>query len=152
MDGQHSSSYRNSYGNTYSHEATISLYDVDGAGLLFFGNHYRLHEDAYEAFLEEHGFSVGRVLREGEWLVPIVHSEADYSLPLTTGDKLIIKLGCESLSTHSFVLVSVFLKDGSAEAARVRTAHVVVDRQTGQKAPIPNELRGALESIAAAAG
>ncbi|MBD3258691.1 acyl-CoA thioesterase [candidate division GN15 bacterium] len=132
---------------TYNHRTTVSLYDTDGAGLLFFGNHFRLHEDAYEAFLEEHWLSVGQVLREGRWLIPLVHAEADYNFPLTVGDRLVIRMSCETLSEHSFVLVSVFYKDGTAEAARVRTVHVLVDRQSGDKAPLPDNLRTALAGI-----
>jgi 1,4-dihydroxy-2-naphthoyl-CoA hydrolase len=131
----------------YVYKATVRLYDTDAAGLLFFGNHFRIAHAAYEEFLDSMGVDIGGVIREGKHLIPIVHAEADYKAALGVGDKLTVHLTCETISEHSFVLSFVFLKDGVGEVARVRTAHVMIDASTHEKKPLPANLIAVLEGL-----
>lgn len=131
----------------YTHKTAVRLYDTDAAGLLFFGNHYRIAQAAYEDYLTSRGIDIAAVIREGKWLIPIVHSEADYKAPLGVGDRLTVELSCVSRSEHSFVLEFVFVKEGVGEVARVRTAHVMIDAVTHEKKPLPANLIAMLEGL-----
>jgi len=131
----------------YTCKATVRLYDTDAAGLLFFGNHFRLAHAAYEEFLASNGVDIGAVIREGKHLIPIVHAEADYKAALGVGDNLTVQMTCEKISEHSFVLGFVFLKDKVGEVARVRTAHVMIDAATNEKRPLPANLIAMLEGL-----
>jgi 1,4-dihydroxy-2-naphthoyl-CoA hydrolase len=131
----------------FTHETTVRLYDTDGAGLLFFGNHFRIAHAVYEAYLESQGIGIGEVIRNKEYLAPLVRAEADYLEPLGVSDRLTIQMSCINISEHSFILNFVFLKDGVLEAARVRTVHVCTDGTATNKRPLPEQLVAALEGI-----
>ena len=131
----------------YTHETTVRLYDTDGAGLLFFGNHFRIAHSVYEEYLESQGIAIGEVIRNKEYLVPLVRAEADYTEPMGVSDRLTVQMSCENVSEHSFILSFRFLKDGVLDVARVRTVHVCTDGTARTKRPLPERLVKALEGI-----
>ncbi len=131
----------------HTYNTTVRLYDTDAAGLLFFGNHFRIAEAAYETYLESQGIHIGEVLRLKQFIVPLVHAEADYTEALGVGDKLTVEMYCDNISTSSFTLFFRFLKDGELPAATVKTVHVCVDVAKNEKILIPNPLRNALEAL-----
>jgi len=131
----------------FKYETTVKLYDTDAAGLIFFGHQFRIAHDAYQAYLESCGFSFGRVLDEGEMLIPIVHAEADYLEPVAVGDRLIIELTASRISTHSFVLRYDLRGPDNALVGTVTSAHVTVSRVGQAKLELPTDLRTALEKI-----
>ncbi len=131
----------------HTYNTTVRLYDTDAAGLLFFGNHFRIAEATYEEYLETHGINVGEILRQRKYIVPLVHSEADYSEALGVGDKLTVEMYCDSISTTSFTLFFRFLKNGELPAATVKTVHVCLDAAKNEKMPIPDVLKKALEAL-----
>jgi len=124
----------------FKYETTVKLYDTDAAGLIFFGHQFRIAHDAYQAYLESCGFSFGKVLDEGEMLIPIVHAEADYLEPLAVGDRL-------RISTHSFVLRYDLRGPDNALVGTVTSAHVTLSRVSHAKIELPADLRTALEKI-----
>ena len=132
----------------FEYQTTIKLYDTDAAGLLFFGNHFRIVHDVYQAFMENSGFNFARIIKQGEILVPIVHAEADYLEPLAVGDKLTIVMSATNISEHSFTLNYDLRRADSTSVGTVQTVHVTIDRTTGKKMPLPTPLREALQKIA----
>lgn len=131
----------------FNYETNVKLYDTDAAGIMFFGNYFRVGHDAYQAYLESCGFSFAKVLDEGKLLIPIVHADADYLQPLVVGDRLTIILTCTTISTHSFVLNYELRRADKSVAGKVCTAHVLIDRATNEKIELPPLLRQALEKI-----
>ncbi len=125
----------------------VRLPDTDAAGILFFGNYFKLAHDAYEAFMESIGFSLRYVIVEADFLVLIAHAEADYKKPLRLGDKLTVQLAVESISRTSFVLSYVLKDSQETVAATVKTVHVTVDKKSGEKIPLPEKLREKLASV-----
>lgn len=132
----------------FQYDITIKLYDTDAAGLLFFGHQFRIVHDAYQAFMEQNGFNFAEILKQGEILVPIVHTEADYLEPVVVGDELTIEMNATKISEHSFVLSYDLRRADSTSVGTVQTVHVTVDRASGQKTALPASLREALQSIA----
>ena len=131
----------------YTMNATVRLPDTDAAGILFFGNYFRLAHDAYEAFMDSIGFSLRHIVQEADFLVLIAHAEADYNKPLQLGDKATVELEVESIGQTSFVL-SYSLKDAQNDvAAKVKTVHVTVDKKSGDKIPLPDKLREKLANV-----
>ncbi len=126
---------------------SVQLPDTDAAGILFFGNYFRLAHDAYEAFMETIGFSLRHIIGEADFLVLIAHAEADYSKPMRLGDKLTAELQVENLGQASFVL-AYSLKDVNNDiAATVKTVHVTIDKKSGGKIPLPERLREKLAGV-----
>ena len=131
----------------FTFETTVRLYDTDGAGLLFFGHQFRIAHAAYEAYMESHGVGFGDIIRQGKYLLPIVHASADYDEPLFVGDRVTIELTAEKISTHSYTLDFRLVGESGNQVGSVRTVHVCVDRATRKKIPLPKPLRQVLEGL-----
>ncbi len=105
----------------------VMLHDTDAAGVLFFAHLFRHAHDAYEAFMAARGLLLHRIIAEGEWGLPLVHAEADYTRPLHHGDVVAVHLEVESMGERSFTLGYRFECKGAC-CATARTVHVAVDR------------------------
>ena len=87
---------------TFEHRITASLHDIDAAGVMFFAHYFRHAHDAYEAFMTDIGFALTDLIGNRRML-PLVHSEADFLLPVEHGDQLNINLQLERIGTTSFL-------------------------------------------------
>jgi len=121
----------------------INFYDTDAAGILFFGNLFKLAHQVYELFLEE--ISPERNFFDDELLLPIIHSEADYKAPLKAGEKIEVQLFVSKLKSSSFELTYLFLSNNTLKAS-AKTVHVSVDRQKFQKVNLPAQLKKAFNN------
>ena len=131
----------------FEYSTTVRLFDTDAAGVLFFGNQFRLAHAAYEEFMQVNGISFDKILRDGRIMLPITKAEADYQKPLHVGDRLTIEVTIESTTDHSYTLGFQFKKEDGSLAGKIRTVHVCVDAQTWEKTPLSNAFRKALQSI-----
>jgi 1,4-dihydroxy-2-naphthoyl-CoA hydrolase len=124
----------------------IKLYDTDAAGIVFFVNHFRLAHDAYEAFMKSIGCGLDHIIIETDYILPVVHAEADYKRPIPVGATIGISMTAAVQET-SFIL-SYKMKDEDGElVATLKTVHVAVDRKTGEKIPLPEEIKEGLSTI-----
>ncbi|MBK7142940.1 MAG: acyl-CoA thioesterase [bacterium] len=135
----------------FIHQTTIRLHHTDAAGLLFFADQFKLAHDAYESFMESIGYPFAPLLRTSQYLLPIVHAEADYGAALSTGDKITIQVTAERVGDTSFTLTYRLLRDGNEPVGSVKTVHVLVDKRTGQTLTLLPDLRTKLAAIAATA-
>ena len=131
----------------YEKTITASLYDIDAAGVMFFAHYFRHAHDVYEAFMAEIGSSLPRLI-EQRTLLPLVHSEADYHLPVRHGEQLTIALQLERLGNSSFTLGYRFLNRTGQEAAHLRTTHVMLNPVDRQSMSLPEALRSELSRYA----
>ncbi|MFQ6008967.1 MAG: acyl-CoA thioesterase [Candidatus Zixiibacteriota bacterium] len=131
----------------FTFHTTVRLPDTDAAGILFFGKYFRLAHDTYESFMKSIGFGLDYIIREADFLVLIAHAEADYKTPLQLGETVTVVLEVKNVGQTSFVL-SYSLKDAQNNiAASLKTVHVTVDKKSGNKLPLPPELREKLTRI-----
>lgn len=124
----------------FQYHTTIKMYDVDAAGILFFANQFRLIHDAYEALLESRGFPLGVWLKKAPFFLPVVYAQSSFKLPLHVGDHITIHLSLKTTSETSLTLGHEILKNNSEPAGSGETVHVCIDRKTGEKIPLPNQL------------
>jgi len=131
----------------FKYDTTVRLYDTDAAGLLFFGNHFRIIHAAYEAYLETRGLGMGDIISSGDLLLPIVRAEAEYYEPMGVGDKLTVELTAEAPTTHSYTL-KFLLKNGEGKkVGAIKTVHVCLDNSSREKMPLPDKLRDAVAAL-----
>ena len=130
----------------YHYQTTIRLHQTDAAGVVFFSNLFVIAHDAYESFLESH-LPLNAILLDGVYIIPIVHAEADYLLPLALSEKITVELSLEKLGTSSFNLGYVIKNSKTETAARLKTIHAVQLKEDQKTVPIPDPLRNALETI-----
>lgn len=131
----------------YVHQTVVRLHHTDAAGLLFFAEQFRLVHDALESFMESIGYPLAPLIRKSEFLLPIVHAEADYLMPLLTGDRLEIQLKAEKIGDSSFTLGYSLLRSRTELVGTVKTVHVMINRKSGESITILPELRRQLEAI-----
>jgi len=122
----------------------VKFHQTDAAGLIFFNNIFIIAHEAYEQMLISEGFGIGEILREKDYLLPLVHVEADYEIPLCPGDEITVQALVSALGTTSYTLSYQVLKMEQV-AARVKTVHVCIDKESGRKMSIPKDLRVGLE-------
>jgi len=129
----------------YTIKDTIRLPDTDAAGILFFGNYFKLAHDVYESFLDAVDFPLSYVLSHADVLLLIAHAECDYKTSLKLGDKYIVNLRVEKIGRTSFILNYEFTDDSDSSIATARTVHVVVDKKSNKPVAVPASLREKLE-------
>ena len=132
----------------FVYRKTVRLYHTDAAGILYYSHIYTLAHDAYEEMLRKIGVSVPYILNESDFMLPFVHSEADYKDTITVGMELDINLKVERIGNTAFTLTYHFLNKKGTEVAYVKTASVSVDKKTLRKIPLPDKLRVGLQKVA----
>lgn len=130
----------------YRYQEIIRLHHTDAAGVVFFSNLFVIAHNAYESFLES-CLSLNKILSEGSYILPIVHAEADYSLPLTLSDNITVELSLGRIGNASFELEYVIKNDNMQIAAQVKTVHAVQLKGCSEKKPFPEPLKNALEKL-----
>ena len=130
----------------YHYQTTIRLHQTDAAGVVFFSNLFVIAHDAYESFLESH-LPLIAILSDGVYIIPIVHAEADYLLPLALSEKISVELCLEQTGISSFDLGYVIKNSKMETVARLKTIHAVQLKEDQKTVPIPDPLRNALETI-----
>lgn len=129
----------------FRHPIAIRFHDADPAGILFFGRVYELAHEAYEAFFQELGFEWKSYFANGEWAVPIRHSECEYFAPMQAGSKLEIVVGVEKIGETSMTLTYRFEHEGKAHA-QVKLVHAFMSLKTKSKTEMPSVVRERLET------
>ncbi len=112
----------------------IYLRDTDATGVLYFTELQRI---ALEAF-EDH-FDLKKMLGSSDFLLPIVHAEADYKAPLRCGDEVDISFTIAPGTSSLKVSYQIML--GEVLAGTVTIVHVAVDRTTLTSIPLPESLK-----------
>lgn len=131
----------------FEFRTSVKMYDTDAAGILFFGNQFRLVEDAYEAFLDLKGFPLIDFLEKTSYIMPVVQAETSYRVPLRVSDKIVIRLDIKKVGKTSFILGHEIYKEDGVLAGEGKTVHVCIDKKTGLKVPIPQELHDIFNPI-----
>ena len=128
----------------FTYETSVKLHNTDAAGLLFFADQFKLAHDCYELFMESIGFSFRSIIRDSDFLLAIVHAEADFLQALYSGDKLTIKLNVAKIGTTSYTLAYDLVMPGTGSVGTAKTVHVCIDKASREKKDLPDLLVAAL--------
>lgn len=116
----------------------INFSETDPGGILFFAEFFKIAHVAYERFFESLGLERNYFL-DDEYILPIVHSEADYLSPVKFGDELECEVTVGNIGSTSFELNYKLVNSGNT-AALIKTKHVTVYKKEFKKSKIPNDL------------
>ncbi|MBE0537737.1 MAG: acyl-CoA thioesterase [Phycisphaerae bacterium] len=122
----------------YSYETVIRMQHTDAAGVMFFASVFVLAHDCYEAFLEQHGLSLGAMLDEGRFIAPIVHAEADIRKPMRLSEKITIEMTLAKTGKSSFELAYHLQNKTGETTAHVTTIHAMLDNATRKAVRTPD--------------
>jgi 1,4-dihydroxy-2-naphthoyl-CoA hydrolase len=129
----------------FKYRTSIRLHDTDAAGHLYFASYLRLAHEAFEAFLDSADIGLGYILRESDYLMPVVHVEADYKRSIFLGEPVDVLVKASHIGKTSFSISYEFSEGDGEEVAAAKIIHVVVDKESREKRPIPKELYSALQ-------
>jgi len=121
----------------------VNFFDTDAAGVLFFGNLFRLAHSAYEEFISNGKFERDYFL-DNEFAIPIVHTEANYLKPINPSTQLKVELTVDILKDTSFALEYFFIDENHNILAKAKTVHVFVTKKEWKKTPIPADVKSYL--------
>ncbi|HFD79745.1 MAG TPA: acyl-CoA thioesterase [Gammaproteobacteria bacterium] len=122
----------------------VPLQDVDAAGVVFFAHAFRYAHETFERFMAHIGHPLPELLGAGEYLLPLVHAEAEYQKPLRHGDRFEVQLWISLLGEHSFHVSCRIVDAAGEECVTLTSIHVLTERADGQPATLPPPLREAL--------
>ena len=117
----------------------------DPAGIIFYSRVYELHHETYEKWVDQ-AESWAHWFKNDRYAFPIVHSEADYSAPMSAGEVVEVVLKKTKVSESSFRLESS-IYCGDKLSASVSSIHVCVHKSNFQKAPLPDFVKKALGEL-----
>ncbi|HSX03760.1 MAG TPA: thioesterase family protein [Rhabdochlamydiaceae bacterium] len=133
----------------FKYKRTIRLSETDATGVIYFSELLKLGLETFEAFLADEGFTLSTMIEKTDFLMPIVHAEADFSGPLKVGDQVDIELKLARLGTSSFTLSSILFLEGK-EMGKTSIVHVTVSKITRKSIPIPDLIKDLINSCYAA--
>jgi acyl-CoA thioesterase FadM len=125
----------------FRYATTITLFDTDASGLLFYGSLFRLTQSCFEAFLRERGLPIEAWITGNLPVLPVRKVEADYRAPLKVGTQIEISVTDLSIGTSSLTITySVVDTERKTECATAAVTHVAVDRREMKAIPIPADI------------
>lgn len=131
----------------FEYSFSVPMHHVDNAGILFFANLFIHAHETWEAFMRSIGATLPQIIKEGELLIPIVHTEADYIRPMRHGDDVTVELAINRLGRSSIKVAYEFLDVNGAQLATAETTHVFVGADTMRSIEIPQAMRQHFEEF-----
>ncbi|MFT4543121.1 MAG: 4-hydroxybenzoyl-CoA thioesterase [Planctomycetota bacterium] len=120
---------------------------VDPAGIAYFPRIFDYIHDVFEELWEKHvGVRYYHLLQDRRLGMPLVHSDVDFSSPLSFGDRPIARVTCFKIGRSSLGLRYVFrVGDRVCVTACMTTAFIDLDKM--KSLPIPPEFRSSFERL-----
>lgn len=128
----------------FNRKRKVNFYDCDPAGILFYAKIYELCHSVYEEMIQSFNLKEDYWTNE-DYVVPIIHSEANYKKPLVYNSFVEIELSVRSLSASAFKLFYNCKNEADELCVEVETTHVFVDKKTWKKKTIKDDVRAGLE-------
>ena len=120
---------------------TVRMYDTDSAQILFFGNQFRLVNDAFEEILHKETIDFYSLFTSNDYAFVVVHAESDYLAPSRVGDILDIHTWVSKIGNSSFeVSYELINQKTQIKVGRSKSVHVTITPKTGDKIPLPESL------------
>jgi acyl-CoA thioester hydrolase len=121
----------------YEHDVEVRFRDCDAFG--------HVNNAVYLTYLEEARFGFWKRL-SGATGIPrriiLARAECDYRMPVTLGDRLIIRVAVAAVGSSSFTLAyEVLLARTRQVVATAKTVQVMYDYAAARSIPIPDDIR-----------
>jgi len=123
----------------FIHETRIRLHHTDAAGVVFYGNVFKLAQDCFEAFFDEH-MPLASIIHSGDLSIPIVHARADYRHPMRLSDRITIEMALGKRGSQSFELRYQIKNPAGTLCADVFTTHAAINKNTSAATSISEAL------------
>lgn len=122
----------------YKQNRFIHFDEADPAGILFFGEIYKISHRSLEAFIQHIG------IKWEEWFddkligAPVVHVDTQFKRPIKAGETYEIHIACFKLSQSTVGFQFEYVNSDNQEThAIVKTVHTFVDKSKLEKTKMP---------------
>lgn len=130
---------------SFEFKKVIRFKEVDAAGIVFFSRFFEFAHDAFEALLQDMKMGLAYMLHETDWIMPLVHVEADYHAPLRLGEEILIQVRVQHCGSRSITFAFEFIGvSDECRRAVVIHRHAFVDKGIAHSRAMPAEFRAAL--------
>ncbi|MFA7096927.1 MAG: thioesterase family protein [Gammaproteobacteria bacterium] len=119
----------------------IPFHEVDQAGIMFYAHLFVHAHDVYEQFMKTIGYGLDAILADGRYLIPLVHAQADFREPMRHAAEITARLWLEQVNDSSFTVGYDFIAASGRLYAHAQTVHCCLDKSSGRKRSIPEDLR-----------
>ena len=133
-------------------ERNVRFGESDSAGVIHFQNLFRWAHEAWEESLNSYGLAAEDIFPgcksntdNPKVALPIIHSSADFVIPIRTGQVLQIDIKPEKINPGSFQVISNFNYENKL-AARVLVRHVAISTDTRKHCLLPKNIQLWLEA------
>jgi YbgC/YbaW family acyl-CoA thioester hydrolase len=124
---------------------TLAFGDADAAGVVFYPRLLALAHEAVEDLIRQAPCGWDAWFASVRHAAPIRRAEADFFLPMRPGEQFALHTSVEGTGGSSVIFTVEFVDQAGRIAARVRTVHVFIARPSGERIPVPDEIRAALQ-------
>lgn len=135
-------------GTVYERSHRVVLGDVDTAGVVYFANVFRWHEQNLSEWLAQAFEPLGSILARGSAL-PVVACSAEFPGTIHQDDVLTLESCIAELGTSSF-LFRTAMGNGPSPACVVETRHVWCERNANGgfvSKPLPGSLLAGMDHL-----
>jgi len=130
----------------FHYQFTTRIYDIDAAGVMFFGRFFYHIHDAYESFLNHHQMGIDDILKT-EYILPISHTEADYKAPIFLNEKINIEIFLQNIKDNEFILNYLLIDSDKIIRATAITHHICLNSSSQKRTALPELLVSILSTI-----
>lgn len=103
----------------------VNFFDCDPAGIMFFGNAFKLIHSAYEEMIS--AFEFNDYWTSEDFFVPIIKTSFEFLKPVRAGENVIIEVSLVQLREHSFELGYSGSDEKGNQFFTSKTVHVFTD-------------------------
>lgn len=122
----------------------IHFEDADPAGVIFYPRAIARAHSVIEEFIRRSPLGWAAWFASSTHAAPIRRAEAEFFHPMRPGEKVTARANVENLGESSVTFVVEFVNAAGTIAARVRTIHVLIEKNSGRPVPLTQEIRAAL--------
>src|SRR4051812_40353928 len=117
--------------SAFAERRSVRFQDVDAAGIIFYPRLLEYFNDLKVSFMAAVGCPLPEALRNGKWISPVRHAEADYMKPLRFGDVIEVALVRVHLEPTEVTLGFRVARAETGEPAAIgQVVHTYIDRVT----------------------
>tara|TARA_Y100001968_G_scaffold227153_1_gene209871 strand:+ start:195 stop:632 length:438 start_codon:yes stop_codon:yes gene_type:complete len=131
---------------------TVRFGDTDAAGVIHFLQLFRWAHESWEESLEKYGISASEIFPQCDSLIenpriafPVINCQAEFRLPIKTGDKLNIQMITQKIDLYSFHVKTIFKRSGK-DVAFSLIKHLAINTETRSRCYLPETIDRWLEA------
>ena len=131
----------------YVYETRIQFGHVDAAGVMYFSRFFELAHETYESLMRKAGIPLEKIFSEGEWGMPLVHSEADYRRPWRLGEAVRVEAEIDDLTAGSVSFRYRMVDADGVVRTKVQLRHAFVELTEFKARSVPAAFTDAMRVL-----